>query len=106
MHPRALRPRHLIPAAWVGSIAGGLIVAPLTVWGRWPPLRAHCIRAVMLTASTEIDGKGTRPLVMTAWSRCTSPYGIGFWQGLVRYAPRWIWNRRGFPDQLVQAIDA
>jgi succinoglycan biosynthesis protein ExoA len=108
MHPRALRPRHLIPAAWVGSIAGGLIVAPLTVLGPVAALASTAAyAAVMLTASYRIDAKGTtRPLVMTALVTLHLAYGIGFWLGLVRFAPRWIWNRRGRPAQLVQAIDA
>ena len=101
-HPRAARARHLVPAAWVASMTGGILLAPVTPIA--PVLTvasAGAYGAVMAAALARVDRRGaSRMSVLQALVTLHLAYGIGFWQGIVRFAPRWVLDRKGGAERL------
>jgi hypothetical protein len=108
IHPRALRPRQLVPPAWIGAIAGGLALGLLTPIGWFvAAAAAGSYLAVMLVASRRLAGPGTTPaLILASLLTLHSAYGIGMWQGVIRFAPRWVTRRRGQPARLEPRPDS
>jgi succinoglycan biosynthesis protein ExoA len=98
-HPRAGRWRHLVPGFFVGS----LLVAPVGVIAPWfsviPIGSAGAYLVANLISSERVAGRsGTRTLdVSKAFVAMHLGYGLGFWQGVLAYAPRWFRNRSGPP---------
>ena len=101
-HPRAARLRHLIPAIWVGAIALGLLLTPLSPAG--PILAGLAVGAyivVMGAASWRLrDGDVRARDVFRALATLHTAYGVGLLQGLIRFAPRWIRDRQGRLERL------
>jgi glycosyltransferase involved in cell wall biosynthesis len=103
-HPWAARPRHLIPAAWIGTMVVGAVAS---LWA--PPAilltaaAAGAYATVMSLASLRISGPGVRAVdVLTSLVTLHVAYGIGTWQGLVRFLPRWFHDRGGTIERLEQ----
>jgi succinoglycan biosynthesis protein ExoA len=96
-HPGAARWRHLVPPIWIAGLAvGGMlaVVSPLALI----PLAA-CgpvyLGVVAAGAARRKEVDVSRVSVFAALITLHAAYGIGFWQGLVRFAPRWFRDRRG-----------
>ena len=106
-HPAAARPRHVVPAAWVAATVGGMVVAPTNAGALVLTIGAvTSYSAVMIVAARRLGSPGTRVWdVFRALVTLHVAYGVGFWQGLVRFAPRWVRDRRGAREAL-QARDA
>jgi len=106
-HPGAVRPRQLVPAAFVGAVVGGWALAPFTLAGPLVSLTALAgYLLLVILAAVRIGGNGiARRAVVASLCAVHLGYGIGFWQGLVRFAPRWIWHRRRAPEPLVQRVE-
>jgi cellulose synthase/poly-beta-1,6-N-acetylglucosamine synthase-like glycosyltransferase len=91
-HPRALRPRQLVPPVWVLALVGGTAVGSVATVG-WlvAGVAGGSYLVVMLIASRRIAGGGASAFdVLQALLTLHLAYGIGVWQGLVRFAPRWL----------------
>ena len=101
-HPGAARPRHLITPLWVGSMVAGLLLWPVNGLGPLLTLMAvGAYGAVLLVAVARIDRRGATTLsVLWALATLHFAYGLGFWQGVVRFAPRWIVDRKGALERL------
>lgn len=101
-HPRAVRPRQLVPAVWVGTLVGGTLLGFLTPIA-WVAASAAAVSymGLMLAASHRMAGGdvGRARLVVT-FLALHAGYGIGMWMGAVRFAPRWLIGRRGAPEIL------
>jgi glycosyltransferase involved in cell wall biosynthesis len=96
-HPRALRPRQLAPPLWVAALVGGAAAGFVTSAGWLVASGAGgSYLVVMSIASRRLAGGGSSALdVMKVFATLHLAYGIGVWQGLVRFAPRWVTRRRG-----------
>ncbi len=96
--PSVLRPRHLVPAAFVGVITLCLVASAAIPWA---PLLALVAVAVWLAAATWFGRKvahefdATLPDVIAAYACLHVGYGVGTWAGLLRFAPRWFAGRQG-----------
>jgi hypothetical protein len=101
-HPAAARPRQLVPPIWVAALAGGVLLAPLSLNALFLTVAAGgSYVVVMVPASVRLGRRGVAPRhVFQALLTLHLAYGIGFWQGLARFAPRWFRGRRGVPDRL------
>jgi hypothetical protein len=103
-HPAAIRPRHLVPAAWVGAMGGGLLLAPRSRLGPLAALAAFVAWLVVIpAASLRIPADGTsRWRLVAALATLHLAYGTGLWLGVVRFAPRWLIDRRGRRERLAE----
>lgn len=101
-HPRAVRLRQVVPPVWVGVLIGGWVLAPISVLGPAASIAAAVSYvAVMSLAATRIGGRGiARREVLAAFAAVHLGYGTGMWGGLIRFAPRWVVERRGRPERL------
>lgn len=89
LHPRALRPRQLVPAAWVAIAGGGLLATALRP--ALLPLYAAGIgayAAVTAVASVRLSGGqlGAAARTWAAFATVHAGYGIGTWRGLLEWA--------------------
>jgi glycosyltransferase involved in cell wall biosynthesis len=96
-HPRAARWRQLIPPAFVAAVGGGIVVGVV-----WPPalIGAGLTLAAYLgfigIGGAKLAARGARPVsIVASLAAVHLGYGVGFWQGLIRFAPRWFVNRHG-----------
>lgn len=91
-HPRAARIRHLIPAMWVAAVVGGLALSLVANPAILIALVAGGSYLIVMTvASLRLRRDGASALhVFRALVSIHLAYGIGFWQGLIRFAPRWF----------------
>lgn len=100
-HRGAARIRHLIPAVWVASLISGIVLAVVA----FPAILITLIAgvpyvAVMTVASLRLRRDGTSVWsVFRALACLHLGYGVGFWQGLIRFAPRWFRPRNSEPGQ-------
>ena len=106
MHPRALRWRHWVPMAWVGCLAVcavfGLLYSALWGFGVCAVLAWFAaVGAGSLRLSRRVDVPAAQ--LLAAFLVLHLSYGIGFWQGLVRFAPRWLVRRAGRPPRFSPA---
>jgi succinoglycan biosynthesis protein ExoA len=101
-HPDAARLRHLIPAIWVGGLTIGLLAAAVTPVGIVLVAGATLpYAAIMSVAAWRLREPATRWFdLFRAFLTLHLAYGLGFWQGLIRFAPRWIRDRRGAVEYL------
>lgn len=107
MHPRSLRPRHWVPMVWVAwlvlTAVGSLIAGPAAVLFA---VGAGTYLVVMFAAAIRMGrGIAAASRVVVAFLALHLGYGIGFWQGLIRFAPRWVSRRRGAPPRLDHPTD-
>jgi succinoglycan biosynthesis protein ExoA len=91
-HPKAARWRHFIPAAFVGALTIGALAAPWSrLGGTILGTTAASYLMVIGSAIGRMQTPGTsRPRVMAAIATMHAGYGIGFWQGIVAFGPRWL----------------
>ena len=89
LHPSALRPRQLVPAAWVALAGVGLLAAAL----RPVLLPVYAVgigayTAVTAVASVRLSGGRLRSAARTwaAFATVHAGYGIGTWRGLLDWA--------------------
>jgi succinoglycan biosynthesis protein ExoA len=101
-HPGAARPRHLVPAAWVAALAGGVLLTPLSPAAILLTITAGGAYAgVMIVAALRLGSDDVRPKdALQALATLHLAYGVGFWQGLARFGLRWFRDRRGTRDRL------
>jgi len=101
-HPRSVRSRQLVPAAWIACVVGGS-VAGLFLQPIWvlPVAAIGAYIAVMSIPSLRLAGSGVSGLrILGTLLVLHAAYGIGMWQGLVRFASRWLVDRDGAPPRL------
>ena len=100
--PRAIRPRQLVPPVWIGVVVGGWLAAPLTMLGPVASIAALAsYGAVMGMAATRMGRRGIpRGDIFAALAGVHLGYGVGMWSGLIRFAPRWVIDRRGRRERL------
>lgn len=95
-HRGAARIRHLIPAMWVAALISGVVLALVAL----PAILLTVVSglsyvAVMTVASLRLRRDGTRATdVFRALLSLHLAYGVGFLQGLVRFAPHWVRSRK------------
>jgi GT2 family glycosyltransferase len=90
-HHGAVRPRQVVPAAWVGTMVGGLVVGVVWPVGLVIAGAALASYAVVMTvAGVRMPGRDVPVArVVAALAALHLGYGIGMWHGLVRFAGRW-----------------
>jgi len=89
IHPSALRPRQLVPAAWVAFVGIGLLATALRP--ALLPLYAagNCAyAAITAVASVQLSGGRIGAALRTwgAFATVHAAYGIGTWRGLLGWA--------------------
>jgi succinoglycan biosynthesis protein ExoA len=96
-HPGAIRPRQIVPPLWILSIVGGSALGFAASAGWFVAgAAAGSYLALMSIASHRMAGGGASTfLILRALLTVHSAYGIGVWQGALRFAPRWLIRRRG-----------
>lgn len=96
--PNLLRARHLVPAAYlalvVGGLAGGLSI-PWTAVAALGAISVWIAAAIWFGRTVAPEFGATVPEVVLAYACLHVGYGTGMWVGLVRFAPRWFIDRRG-----------
>lgn len=92
-HPRQMRPRQLIPPAFVAIILILLLLMPFSVISRWMfTLVASFYIVATLGASISAARKGNwrlLPLLPVTFATLHLAYGFGFLTGLIRFWNRW-----------------
>lgn len=88
-HPSSLRPRQLVPAAWVAFVGVGVLAAALRP--ALLPLFAagtSAYAAVTAVASVRLSGGRLGPALRAwgAFATVHAGYGIGTWRGLLEWA--------------------
>lgn len=102
MHPGALRWRHWVPMLLVAYVLGSAVIG---IW--WPPawvgtavgLATYFAAVAEASRRLQRSGVSMRSLIAT-FVTLHAAYGLGFWQGLLRFAPRWFVGRSGSPARL------
>jgi succinoglycan biosynthesis protein ExoA len=96
-HPAAARWRHLVPPVFVAAGVTVPVVAIVTPLGAYAWIGLALLYLGVLAAGVAgTDPRGAqRWRVFVALVVLHLAYGIGFWEGLVRFAPRWFRDRRG-----------
>jgi hypothetical protein len=103
MHPRSLRLRHWVPMIWVGTMVAGAAVGLAAPWGWLASLgAAGAYLAVIGVGSLRLAGRTQLPAtrLLATFATLHLAYGIGFWQGLIRFSLRWFHGRCGEPPRL------
>lgn len=92
-HPGQLRLRHVVPAAFVGSMSGGLLGWPMSRHIRRLTLLAGLAYVAGLIGATLRTSVGHRPAmkarIAAAYVTLHVAYGSGFLRGLWRFRGRW-----------------
>ena len=106
-HPKAVRWRHLVPAALVGTVAAGAATTPLLKPAGVVAVAAAAVygAGALLAASSlarRHPGLQRRQLV-GAFACMHLGYGAGFWQGIAAAVVRQPWTRRASTDRVSQA---
>jgi cellulose synthase/poly-beta-1,6-N-acetylglucosamine synthase-like glycosyltransferase len=80
-HPRAMRLRHLAPAAWTAGLAAGAALTPFTPW-LLLALTLPYLLAITLAAASLAAGSGWRlfPRIWLAFPVMHLSWGAGFWR--------------------------
>ena len=102
-HPSMLRLRHLIPPALVGLLAVTAalsLVTPALAIVAVAALLAWILLAVAFARRVAAEFGATVPEVIAAYGCIHLGYGVGVWVGLVRFAARWVVDRKGAVPQL------
>jgi succinoglycan biosynthesis protein ExoA len=102
-HPSMLQFRHLMPPALVGFIVvTGLLalVIPAAAILTVAAIVAWIAGAVYFARDVAARHGSTVPDVVAAYACIHLGYGIGVWIGAIRFAPRWIIDRRGTVPRL------
>jgi succinoglycan biosynthesis protein ExoA len=97
-HPGAARWRHFVPAALVGSVVAGILGRGIPGLRRTATIGIGAyVVATFITASRIAGSKSElRALdVAKAFAAMHFGYGIGFWQGALRFLPMWGSTRIG-----------
>jgi succinoglycan biosynthesis protein ExoA len=105
MHPGALRWRHWVPMLLVAFVFGSAVIGiwwPFAWLGTVAGLGTYFAAVTVASRRLRRSGVSMRSLVAT-FLTLHSAYGLGFWQGLVRFAPRWFVRRSGDPARLENA---
>ncbi len=103
MHPASLRWRHWVPMLWVGTMAVGAGLGFLVRPGWLVAAGAAGAYLVVVGAGAwRLASRAGLPAgrLLATFACLHLAYGLGFWQGLVRFAPRWVRDRRGRPPAL------
>lgn len=92
-HPRQVRPRHLIPSAFVASLVVGLLLSPISLYARVVVgLTVAAYSATVLVATATV-GRGapgrTRLALPIVFGTLHLAYGTGLLVGLVRHRAHW-----------------
>jgi len=100
-HPRQMKMRQFVPAAFVASLAVALVAAPWSVPGMGVLILvggsyfAANLCAAFLTARR--GSMADLPLLSVAFAALHTSYGLGFLVGLVEFRGRW--RNRSHPQQ-------
>jgi glycosyltransferase involved in cell wall biosynthesis len=97
-HPSMLRLRHLIPPALVGMLAVTAVLSlatPALAIVTVTLLLAWILLAVTFARRFAVGYGSTVPEVVAAYACIHLGYGVGVWVGLVKFAARWVIDRRG-----------
>lgn len=90
-HPLQMRPRHFVPAAFIGTVGASAALATL---GAKAPLSilagayAAAAGAAATVAATRAGKPSLAPAMVPAFACLHVGYGIGMWQGLWRFSLR------------------
>jgi GT2 family glycosyltransferase len=96
-HPRAARWRHLVPPLWVAGLVCGAALSLVSPLGM-------VVLAISGLGYLAVIGGGAmlfappgvgRARLLASFVVLHVAYGIGFWQGMLRFAPKWFRGRRG-----------
>lgn len=83
MHPRSMRPRHLMVPAFVAYLAGALLVALRRPSAGAALVAPYAVAVAAASARTARDlAAGERKYVAPAFLAMHLGWGIGFWQGV------------------------
>lgn len=83
-HPGSLRPRHVLPALWVGGVAVGAPLAVASSFVRVPFVAAVAAYVIVLSyGATRIAAGMGVVRVVIAFMTLHSAYGAGFWHGIL-----------------------
>lgn len=108
-HPRQVRPRHLIPSAFVGSIVGGLVLSPLSPIVRGLTAAVAGIYGATILVAAARVGRGAGARVRLAlpvvFGTLHLAYGTGLLVGLVRHRGRWTKTPPGIDEGIRSAND-
>jgi glycosyltransferase involved in cell wall biosynthesis len=92
-HPRQMRPRQLVPPAFVSVLGLALCLTPSSAIAHWGlTLTVCCYTAANLAASAWAVRRGNRgllPLLMLTFAVLHLSYGCGFMTGLAKFWNRW-----------------
>jgi glycosyltransferase involved in cell wall biosynthesis len=91
--PNLVRPRHLVPAALVAVVVGGVLLvpfAPLALVGLAAVAVAWLVAAGVFASRVAVANGATIPYVMLAFACIHAGYGAGMWVGLVRHFRRFL----------------
>jgi len=82
-YPRAMRLRHLAPAAWTAGLVAGLLLAPISPWLLLAMTLPYLV-AITLAATALAAGHGWRlwPHIWLAFPAMHLSWGAGFWWGV------------------------
>jgi succinoglycan biosynthesis protein ExoA len=94
-HPSSLRWRHFVPGAFVAAVATSAFAWVSPKAGLVGALAALSYAAAAATASAKITRRSTAVRarhVFAAFVTMHVGYGVGLWQGLLRWFPVWFEN--------------
>lgn len=85
MHPDSVRPRHLLPPAFVAYAAAAAVLAPRAPRWAISMLAPYLLALAAASARTahEVDGLDARLRVAPAFLAMHLGWGLGFWSGLL-----------------------
>jgi len=83
-HPGAIRPRQLVPAAWLAALTIGIVALGMRSPARlllWPAAVGYSF--FILAAGLRLGGGRMGGRIAAALAAVHSGYGLGMWQGLI-----------------------
>lgn len=96
-HPRQVRARHLIPAAFVGTLVGSALLAPFAPVGQFGLVAGLGTYAVANAAAAVRAARGFGPSVIAgvaiSFATMHGAYGAGMWAGVGRLLVRRMSSR-------------
>jgi succinoglycan biosynthesis protein ExoA len=85
-HPGAIRPRQLVPPAWVAALGIGMVGLVTDSPLKWLLAPAAGLYALVIGAeSLRVGGLRLSPLVFASFVTMHAAYGLGMWQGVGRF---------------------
>lgn len=92
-HPRQMQPRHFVPPAFVATLLGGALFAPISPLIRrlWTFVLVLYLTANVVASWLTAAKRGWRhfPLLPVVFAILHISYGLGFLVGLIKFADRW-----------------